>query len=107
MDYVIEILRREQLNTRHDIRRLRQLSDELQCDVVKDLPKREAELQQAITHLQSCGTHAAANNSDYTAALRAELLHYQVSRCCSIGQICAHELATRLNSVVKAQQNCA
>ncbi len=48
-----------------------------------------------------------ANNSDYTAALRAELLHYQVSRCCSIGPICAHELATRLNSVVKAQQNCA
>ncbi len=53
MQYAIEILQREHLNVRYDIRRLRQLSDEVQCDLVKDLPLREAELQKAIAHLQS------------------------------------------------------
>ena len=60
MQYAIEILQREYLNTRYDIRRLRQLSDEVQCDLVKDLPLRETELQLAIAHLQSAGQGESA-----------------------------------------------
>lgn len=49
--------------------------------------------------------NASANN-DYTAALEYELREYVNSKPLGKSKIDYHELAVRLNSVVKAKQNC-
>ena len=46
-------------------------------------------------------------NIDYTAALEVEIDVFHRSKYKAISESELHELATRLNSVVKAQQNCA
>ena len=46
-------------------------------------------------------------NSDYTAALSATISEFLKKIDRPIGPLMLFELATRLNSVVKAQQNCA
>lgn len=67
MQYAIEILERDRLNIRHTIRKMKILSDECQHDFVgEEWPKREAELQQAIAHLQGGGTQPTIDNSGYT-----------------------------------------
>ncbi len=48
-----------------------------------------------------------AHNSDYTAALEVELKQWINSQPSVIAEKDMRELATRLNSAVKAQQNCA
>lgn len=45
-------------------------------------------------------------NIDYTAALHSELMQWNISEDLVIDESLISKLATRLNSVVKAQQNC-
>jgi len=55
-----------------------------------------------------CGTQPTSANIDYTAALKVELDRYVIDNgCMPLSESKLYELATRLNSVVKAQQNCA
>ena len=54
----------------------------------------------------SC-TQPTASNIDYTAALENELYRLYEQEFVDIDEDNINEVATRLNSVVKAQQNCA
>jgi hypothetical protein len=48
-----------------------------------------------------------STNSDYTEALKAELTRSRLSDHIDLEDADIHELAVRLNSAIKASQNCA
>jgi hypothetical protein len=52
--------------------------------------------------------HSTSSNIDYTAALEEELMDFfETGPLNLLSNFSLSDLATRLNSVVKAQQNCA
>jgi hypothetical protein len=111
VQYAVETLQIELYRIRGLIRQIHANEHSIMGAIPHDnYISQEASLVKAIAHLQSAEqgeSPATAGNSDYTAALEEELSHCIGSDDFDFSNSVIHEVATRLNSVVKAQQNCA